>query len=155
MVVQEKLQVSKKIIYGNTNNYYIIFINCNEKWHINFLNFLLKISLFMLTQIIHSKESNETMNHCDFSLYFQPYVASLCYLVEKKAADNCKLVCSEGKSLNCSYIRMIYCRKTLFELKTKFSSPARVECSLPPAQPLFNTRTAARAGSPVTRVPST
>ena len=44
-----------------------------------------------------------------------------------------------------------YCLTTLFELKTKFSSPAMVEFSLPAAQPLFKTRT----GSPVTRVPST
>ncbi|MFS8032558.1 hypothetical protein Hanom_Chr17g01559171 [Helianthus anomalus] len=44
-----------------------------------------------------------------------------------------------------------YCLITLFELYTKFSSPATVEFSLPAAQPLLTTRT----GSPVTRVPST
>lgn len=45
--------------------------------------------------------------------------------------------------------------RTLLELKTKFSSPATVEVSLPAAHPLFITRAAARAGSPVTRLPST
>jgi len=49
----------------------------------------------------------------------------------------------------------IYYLKTLFELKKKFSSPAMVECSLPAAQPLFITRAPTRAGSPVTRLPST
>ena len=48
-----------------------------------------------------------------------------------------------------------YCLRTLFELNTKLSSPARVELSLPAAQPLLIARTAARAGSPATRLPST
>lgn len=48
-----------------------------------------------------------------------------------------------------------HCLRTLFELNTKFSSPAMVECSLPAAQPLFVARTAAMAVPPATRLPST
>lgn len=50
-------------------------------------------------------------------------------------------------------LEFIYLR-TLFELKTKFSSPAMVEFNRPAAQPLLSARVAARAGSPVTRLPS-
>lgn len=61
---------------------------------------------------------------------------------------------SQKAQRTCSKVEFIYCLKTLFELKTKFSSPATVDCNLPAAQPLFNARAAARAGSPITRLPS-
>lgn len=101
-------------------------------------------------------EFNPTNNYC--SVFFL-YISSTTIIIFGIWAPITKHFLSSRKnnrrdSPNSRTCTSCYCLRTLFELRKKFSWPATVEWSLPAAQPLFITWTALRAGSPVTRVPS-